>query len=80
MARDQTDVARFSTTPVLGAAGVVTLKGVRCVLGWVKHIASVMNATKPDRTIVQECNRTRLYKLDDALRDRLADHSAVIAG
>jgi hypothetical protein len=54
--------------------------GVRCVLGWVKHIASVMNATKPDHTIVLECNRTRLYKLDDALRDRLADHSAVIAG
>ena len=32
-ARDQTDIAPFSTTPVLGAAGVVTLMRARCVRG-----------------------------------------------
>ena len=52
----QTDLARSKTTPVIGVAGVVALISVRCVRGGAKHFASVLNATKPDRTIVLECN------------------------
>ena len=50
-------VSRLSTTPVLGAAGVVTLMRARCVRGsGLNTCASLLNAPKPGRTIVLECN------------------------
>jgi hypothetical protein len=46
-----------STTPVLGAAEVVTLMRARCVRGSGRNTyAGTLNATKPDRSIVLECN------------------------
>ena len=54
----ETDIPSDSpTTPVLGATGVVALMRVRCVRGsGLDTCASVLNATKTDRTIVLECN------------------------
>ena len=49
----QTDLARSRTTPVLRPTGVVA----RCVRGGGQNTcATVLNATKPDCTIVLECN------------------------
>jgi hypothetical protein len=53
----QTDLAWSATTPILRPTGVVAFHESALRSGWERNTcASVLNATKPDRTIVLECN------------------------
>ena len=60
-------VSRSSTTPVLGAAGGRHFHESALRFGVGEHIASVLNATKPDRTIVLECKGRDCTTITSAL-------------
>jgi hypothetical protein len=64
VARDQTDLAN---DPGLGGDRGRHSHESALRSWWAKHIASVLNAIKPDQLYCPRVQQTHLYKFDDAL-------------